>query len=153
MLNDYESKQWRLFKTDNRLFDYGVWMTHTRRWFLDLVSVLKRYKGSFLFVLIDYEEKFLSPIWSWSGVSWMRVLIISQSESDTLKITCLFVQVTTNWQTLEGVTLFCSVFIVKRLRSPYTLSIRSKSILVQDIRHKFGWFYFSIKLVIFSFLH
>ena len=44
-------------------------------------------------------------------------------------------------------------FSVKRLWSPYTLSIRSKSILVQEIRHKFGLFYFNIKLVILSFLH
>ena len=55
-------------------------------------------------------------------------------------------------KTLEGVTLLCSVIIVKRLRSPYTWSRRSKSYLVQGIRHRVGLFYFNIKLVMIIFL-
>ena len=45
---------------------------------------------------------------------------------------------------------------VKRLRSTYIFGFGYKfkvTWIVQDIRHKFGLFYFFIKFVIFGFLH
>ena len=36
--------------------------------------------------IIDYEEDCLSLLWSWSGVSWIRVLIISQRLDESSKL-------------------------------------------------------------------
>lgn len=130
---------WKLWIFDPHMKSFDFW--YLVYWFLN------GYKGSFLFLNWLRRKVFITYLmmkWSFTGLCFIIPFQCG--------VTCSCVQVTTNWQTLEGVTLLCSVFIVKRLRSPYTLSIRSKSILVQDIRHKFGWFYFSIKLVILSFL-
>jgi hypothetical protein len=94
-LQTWREDVWFLFWNSWFQHTHGGRYTHRMDFWIGFwFRFLTDYKGSFLFVLIGYEERFLSPIWWWSGVSQVCVL----SYLFQLEVTCLFVQVTTNWQ-------------------------------------------------------